>query len=63
MNMICKCEFKDCPNSQQCKRFLESTGEIMNFKAICKEENQYKWICKTDSYVDINKNNIIEGEK
>lgn len=61
---ICSCKFNDCINSQQCKRFLEATGEVMNFKVICTNDNSYQWLCKTDNYVEVKNipenNNLAE---
>ena len=43
---VCKCEYGECPNAKNCKRFLEAVGEIMNFKAICNESNNYERIIR-----------------
>ena len=48
---VCKCEFKECTHSQECKRFMEAVGEIINFKVICNGENDYEWIIKVENAI------------
>ena len=43
---ISLCKFKECPKSKECYRFMaipDKWQSYMEFKNICKEQNDYKW--------------------
>ena len=43
------CDNDKCKYSKNCIRFLTKNGEILNFKAICNEETNYKWYWKNET--------------
>jgi hypothetical protein len=42
---VSKCEFDGCDKKDNCERFVNATGTVINFKEICYKHN-YKWIMK-----------------
>lgn len=48
---LCKCENSDCINKDKCKRFKDTIGDLMDFKFICNESNNYQWIIKIEESI------------
>lgn len=46
---IAICKHSDCSKSDQCKRFATQEGEVILFKNICDELNNYKWFLQDDN--------------
>ena len=42
---ICSCLHEACPNLHNCRRY-KLDGELMDFKVICKESNNYEYLIK-----------------
>ena len=52
---IAICNNNDCIHNKECFRFIDKSGELIEFKNICTKENNYQWLWKIE-------NNIIKKE-
>jgi hypothetical protein len=54
-----KCEYDKCVKKDNCERFVKATADVVNYKNICGQWNNYRW------YEPIEKEIIekIEGEE
>lgn len=45
------CKHSECTHANECKRYIENVGEEFNFKVICNEDSNYKWLWKVEKAI------------
>jgi hypothetical protein len=56
------CKNQECEKSCDCERFINQDGVEINFKAVCREDNDYKWFWEVENKVATNEEtNTKEG--
>jgi hypothetical protein len=57
---VSKCKNEDCKKKQDCARYNEAQGELINFKAICFDINAYKWFMSRNLDVVLKEEEVKE---
>lgn len=52
---LSKCKNKKCKKKKNCFRFNDAKGEIILFKNLCSENNNYEWLIKISPNIILQK--------
>lgn len=55
MSDVSRCEHSECIHRDECYRYTESKGVVIEFKNICNEENGYERLMKINKDVEVKK--------